>query len=164
MSSKRLGVLSGSLICVALMIGVVQAAAATPTKVLKFFNPPGVQISVGFSENSNTPPPVGASQVIQVVLENVGSQFGKPSGTKVGHVLIDCTVLLADPSAQRFDGICSGIAHVPDGYITFGGNGGFGNGKVNYYAITGGVGHYAKDRGEIRTVKGGGATVTLYSP
>ena len=99
-------------------------------------------------------------------MENIGSQFGKPSGAKVGHVLLQCTVLLVDVPQQTIDGICSGIAHVPDGFFTFGGNGGFTNGHVSYYDITGGVGPYANDRGQIKVVNAANgssnATVTLY--
>jgi len=153
---------------VVLMIGAIQAGAAGSTRVLTFFDPPGVQTAIGFNENSNAPPPIGASQVVEVVLENVGSQFGKPSGTKVGHALLDCTVLSVNTSTQTIDGTCNGIAHVPDGYITFGGDGIFqNNGHVNYWAITGGVGPYANDRGEIKVVNNQNgtsvATVTLYS-
>ncbi len=69
---------------------------------------------------------------------------------------------------QGIDSICAGIAHVPNGFFTFSGNGGFSNARVNYYDITGGVGPYANDRGEIRVVNNANgssdATVTLYSP
>ena len=150
MSGKRLGALSGIAVGVVLTVGVVSAGAQGSTRVLKFYSPPGVQTAVGFSETSNTPPPVGASQVIQLVLENIGSQFGKPSGTKIGHVLIDCTVLAVNASAQMVDGICSGIAHVPDGYLTFGG--GLTQTNVVWFDVTGGVGPYANDRGQIKVV------------
>jgi len=168
MVAKRLGVVSGFFLGLVLMIGVVQAGAAGSTKVLMFYNPPGTTSGVGFdASNPNAIPPVGSSVIIRVRLQNVGSQFGKPAGATVGRVLLDCTVLVVDTSAQTLDGICSGIAHVPDGYLTFVGNGGFGSARVNYYAITGGVGPYANDRGEIKVVnnKNGSsvATVTLSS-
>jgi hypothetical protein len=158
-------VLCGLAVGIVLLIGVVQAGAQGSTMVLKFYSPPGVQTAVGFSENSNTPPPVGASQVIQLVLENIGSQFGKPSGAKVGHVLLDCTILAVNASAQMVDGVCSGIAHVPDGYLTFGGS--LTQTRVNWFDVTGGVGPYANDRGEIKVVNNANgssdATVTLSS-
>lgn len=169
MLNKRLGVLSFCAAGLMLMLGVVQAGATAPTKVLKFYDPPAVATGVGFDLNSNTPPPVGGSEVIQTLLKNVGSQFGKPSGTTVGHVLLDCTVLSVNAAAGSVDGICTGIAHVPNGYFTFDGNGIFAqNGKANHYAITGGVGAYADDRGEIKVVNnsngGSVATANLYSP
>jgi len=168
MSVKRLGVLTVCVLGLVLMIGVGQAGAAGSKKVLTFYNPPGHFTGIGFNANDpNAIPPVGAGFDITVLLKNVGTQFGKPKGTTVGRVLLDCTVLTVNPSAQAADGVCSGIAHVPDGYFTFGGNGGFSNARVNYYAITGGVGPYANDRGQIKVVnnKNGSsvATVTLSS-
>jgi hypothetical protein len=168
MIAKRLGVLSLCAAALMLMIGVVQAGATAPTKVLKFYDSPGVGTAIGFDENSNTPPPVGASRVITLRLENVGSQFGKPSGTKVGRVLIDCTIMAVNDSTQTVDGNCLGIAHVPNGYFTFEGPGALTGQKVIYFAITGGVGPYANDRGQIKVVNNSNgssvATVTLYSP
>ena len=164
MFSKRLGALTILALGIVLSIGVVQASAAGSTQVLKFRSANQTYGAVGFNVNDpNAIPPVGGQFIVHIVLENGVPQFGKPTGARVGRVLLDCTFLTA-AGFTGGDGICSGIAHVPDGYITFGGNGGFSNGKVNYYAITGGVGHYVNDRGEIRTVKGGGATITLYSP
>ena len=56
---------------------------------------------------------------------------------------------------------------MPDGFITFSGNA-LGNAKVTYYAVTGGVGAYANDRGQIKVVIAANgvsvATVTLYRP
>jgi hypothetical protein len=162
---KRLGVLTGCVFGLVLMIGAVQAGAAAPTTVLTFYSPPGAQTPIGFNPNSNTAPPIGASQVVEVVLENVGSQFGKPSGTKVGRALLDCTILAV--GGQNVDGVCSGIAHVPNGYFTFGGDGIFQNNHVNLWAVTGGVGPYANDRGQIDVKNNSNgssvATITLHS-
>ncbi len=118
------------------------------------------QAAVGFNINSNATPPVGSQYIITLDLINAAPQFGKPTGTIVGRALIDCTFLSV--SSANGDGICSGIAHVPDGYFTFGGNGGFSNAKHGYWAITGGVGPYANDRGQLRT-GGGTAIATLAS-
>jgi len=100
-----------------------------------------------------------------VQLRNVGSQFGKPSGAIVGRALLDCAVLAVNP--PNIDALCNGVAHVPDGFITFSGNG-LSNTKVAYYDVTGGVGAYANDRGQIKVVSlangGSVATVTLYRP
>jgi len=147
MSGRRLGVLTAGALALGLMIGLVQAGAQGSPTVLKFASPPAVVTAVGFNGNSNTPPPVGASIVVTIHLTNAVAQFGKSSGATVGRVLIQCTVLALN--SQFGDGICSGIVHVPNGYITFGGNGAFSNAPVDYYAITGGVGPYASDRGEI---------------
>ena len=78
--------------------------------MLRFNDTNGVFTAVGFNANSKTPPPVGASEVIALVLDNDGAQFGKPSATAVGHVLIDCTAFSTNGNG---DGTCSGIAHVP---------------------------------------------------
>jgi hypothetical protein len=167
MYAKRLSVLVLLAASVVLIVGVLQAGAAGPVKVLKFDDSVATVTSIGFSQDSNTPPPIGARQVIRVVLENDGSQFGKPSGTKIGRALLDCTILAINYAAQSLDGNCDGIAHVPDGFFTFEGNGPLNGGKVNHYAITGGIGPYANDRGELKVVNNGNgtstATITLYS-
>ena len=168
MSVRRLGALSVSVFVCVLMVGVVQAGAQGSTTVLKFHDSGGYTSGVGFDiNNPNAVPPVGSSIVTTLTLENIGSQFGKPSGAKVGHVLLQCTVLNVDISKQIIDGICSGIAHVPNGFFTFGGNGGFSNAKVSYFDITGGIGPYANDRGQVKVANhpngSSDATVTLYS-
>jgi hypothetical protein len=164
MDAKRMGVSCGCVGGLVLMIGAVQAGAAGSTQVLKFENSAGVQTAIGFNANSNTPPPIGASQVISVVIRNAVPQFGKPAGAAVGHVHIICTVLSV--GAQAADGTCNAIAHVPNGYFTFGGDGLFQNNRVNLWAITGGVGPYAFARGEIvvTNYKNGSSTaVVTYS-
>jgi hypothetical protein len=165
MSTGRLGALVVALLGVVLVVGAVQAGAAGPVRVLKFYNPPGQADGVGFDFNSsNSAPPVGARLEIRVLLENVGSQYGKPSGAKVGRALLDCTVVTSFAETGTVDGLCQGIAHVPDGFLTFEGNG-LGNAKVTFYAVTGGVGPYADERGSIRVVNhndgSSTATVTL---
>jgi hypothetical protein len=80
---------------------------------------------------------LGSRFAITATLSNRGRQFGKPDGARVGRMLIDCTVLSDLP-----DGLCSGIAHLPDGYFTFSGSGPFSRAKVKRWAITGGVGTY----------------------
>lgn len=150
------------------VVGVAQAGAATPSKVLKFHDTPAVGTALGFDPSSSAPPAVGSRQIIALRLENSGSQFGKPSGTKVGRVLIDCTVMAVDAQRGLVDGNCLGIAHVPDGYFTFEGPGGLSGARVAYWAVTGGVGPYADVRGQIKVVNhadgSSDATVTLYSP
>ena len=170
MSVKRLGVFTSCVIGFVLMIAVVQAGAAGSTQVLKFYDSAGTETGVGFdASNPNAVPPVGGSFVIALRLKNIGSQFGKPSGATVGRVLLDCTVLAVNTSAPYLDGLCSGIAHVPNGFFTFGGNGGLANAnaKMTHYDITGGDGPYANDRGQIMVVNNANgssvATVTLSS-
>jgi hypothetical protein len=146
--AKRSGVVGCFLAGLVLMTGVAQAGAAGSKQVLKFNDSAAAVTIVGASQNPNIAPPIGASEVIALVLRNDGAQFGKPSGTAVGHVLIQCTVLTLN--GPNGDGTCSGIAHVPNGYFIFGGDGIFQNDtKPNHWAIAGGVGPYANDRGQI---------------
>jgi len=157
-SGKRLGLLTSSVLALVLIVGSAQAGAGGTTQVLKFHQGQQQQTAVGFDINANTPPPVGSQFVITLNLYNAAPQFGKPNGARIGRALIDCTFL--STNAPNGDGICTGIAHVPNGYFTFGGSGGFSNGKHGYWAITGGVGSYANDRGQLRT-GGGTAIATL---
>jgi hypothetical protein len=158
---KRFGVVCACVLGLVLLVGVVQAGAAAPTRVLKFTNASTNFSGIGFNANSAPIWPVGARLAITLRIKNDGAQFGKPSGAIVGRVLIECTVLAQ--TGRSVDGNCFGIAHVPDGFITFEGNGPLSNENVNHWAITGGVGPYADARGQIRT-GGKHAVVTLYSP
>jgi hypothetical protein len=94
----------------------------------------------------------GEEDILTLRLRNVGTQFGRPKGTTVGRALMTCTVMLVDRTKGTYDGNCLGIAHVPDGFFTFEGNGGLGKHRIVYYAITGGVGAYADSRGQIKVV------------
>jgi hypothetical protein len=138
-----------------LSLGTAAATAAGPGAVLKFDDPPGVQTGIGFNLNSNAAPPIGAGIAIAVRIVNAAPQFGKPAGATVGHALLQCTILSEpDPQQGDLDGYCSGIAHVPNGYLTFAGNGIFANASTQIYAITGGVGPYADARGQIVSSRG----------
>jgi hypothetical protein len=159
MSVRRLVVRTGCVLGLVLIFAVSQAGAAGSTQVLTFHQGNMTQTAVGFNINSNAAPPIGSQYIITLTLHNAAPQFGKPAGAPIGRALIDCTFLSVNANG---DGICTGIAHLPDGYVTFGGNGGFSNGKHGYWAVTGGVGHYARDRGQLRT-GGGTAVLTLYS-
>ena len=137
MTTKRLRALTCALGLFAL-VGVAQAGAASPTRVLEFTNN-----YLHYTPIGSNPGSVGSTFVITGRINNAGTaQFGKPSGALIGRILVDCTVL-----AQN-DGICTGIVHLPDGFFTFAGNGPFTTSNLRYYAITGGVGPYANDRGE----------------
>ncbi len=144
MEGKRLGALVACVLGLALMIGAAGAGAAGPARTLKFLDIHIRYTPVGFSATSSAVPPVGSTEVFTGLLENYDAQFGKPMGTHVGRIGLACTVLSSAP-----DGLCTGIAHVPDGFFTFVGNGPFTNSTVRHYAITGGVGAYARTRGEI---------------
>jgi hypothetical protein len=158
---KRLGVLGVFALGLTLMIGVVQAGAQGSTQVLKFHQGNQTQAAVGFNINSNATPPVGSQYIITLALYNAAPQFGRPTGARIGRALLDCTILSVNTA--NGDGNCTGILHVPDGYLTFGGSGSaFDNAKYGYWAITGGVGPYANDRGQLRT-GGGTAIATLTS-
>src|SRR5262245_26780636 len=95
---------------------------------------------VAFAAGAEGAPRVGSHFAITLSLFNQGRQYGKPTGARVGRMLIDCTVL-----AEKPDGLCNGIAHVPDGFFTFSGSGPFTRAKVKHWAITGGIGPYAVD-------------------
>ena len=160
MSVKRLGVLMACMVGLVLITGAIQAGAAGATQVLKFHTGHRTETAVGFEINSNVPPPIGSQFVLTAALYNAAPQFGKPTGARIGRVLADCTFLAQTP--PNGDGVCSGIAHLPNGYFTFDGSGGFSSTKYGYWAITGGVGPYANDRGQLRT-GGSTAVVTLSS-
>jgi len=166
MFARRLAVMSGFLLVVVFAVGALQAGAAAPTRVLKFNDPAGTTTGIGFDFNSNAVPPVGSHFVITVRLQNGTSQFGKPAGATVGRALLDCSIL-SEPTPEMPDGNCVGIAHVPDGFITFDGWPFAADNGPQHYAITGGVGPYATDRGQIVSVnqKNGRSlvTVNLYS-
>jgi len=161
MSVKRMGVLTGSVLALVLIIGAVQAGAQGSTQILKFHTGHRTQAGVGFNINSNATPPVGSQYVITLALYNAAPQFGKPAGARIGRALLDCTILSVNTA--NGDGNCTGIIHVPDGYFLFAGSGSaFDNAKYGHWAITGGVGPYANDRGQLRT-GGGTAIATLTS-
>ena len=105
---------------------------STPPLILRFRLGP-----ITATSSTTTPLPVGSRIAITAVLSNRGRQFKKPSGAVVGRMLIECTVLVATP-----DGICAGIAHLPDGFFTFAGSGPFTRSTVKHWAITGGIGPY----------------------
>jgi len=160
MSVKRLGAFTVSALALLLMIGVVQAGAQGSSQVLKFHQGNQTQAAVGFDINSNATPPVGSQYIITLALYNAAPQFGKPTGARIGRVLLDCTILSVNTASG--DGDCTGIIHVPNGYLLFGGSGSaFTNAKHGYWAITGGVGPYANDRGQLRT--GGGTAIATLS-
>ena len=162
---RRLGALGGAFLVTCFAASATQAGAAGPARVLRFDDPGGTTTGIGFDFGSNVTPPVGTRFVIAVTLENGIAQFGKPVGAIVGRARLDCSIL-TEPTPEELDGNCVGIAHVPDGFITFDGWPFAGQG-TQHYAITGGVGPYATDRGQIVSVdeKNGrsSVTVSLYS-
>jgi hypothetical protein len=98
------------------------------------------------------------------LLYNQASQYGKPAGAFVGTVEFECTVASASRS------LCDGVAHAPDGFLAFAGANLLNGGATSWYGVTGGVGAYARDRGEIQVTNIGGPNsnratevVTLYT-
>ena len=98
------------------------------------------------------------------MLFNQASQFGKPAGTRVGTVEIHCVI------ASSLRNLCNGVAHLPNGFVTFAGSNLNNGGPTEWYAVTGGVSGYANSRGQIKATDVGGSnanktnvTVTLYS-
>lgn len=153
MTTPRLRVLITGILALCVLSTAGEAGASGSLQVFQFTNNYLRYTSVGVSASSAVPP-LGSSFVVTGRLNNAGSaQFGKPKGAAIGRILVDCTVLSDTP-----DGICTGIAHVPNGFFTFAGNGPFTNEHLRYYAITGGVGPYANDRGELKVWIGPHAT------
>jgi hypothetical protein len=150
MIGKRLGTGLACGIALLLIVGVAQAGSRNPTRVLEFYDTAGVDTLVGGSPSGK--PAIGGEDILTLRLRNVGPQFGRPNGTTIGRALMTCTALLVDKAQGTYDGNCFGIAHVPDGFFTFEGNGALGRHRIAYYAITGGVGAYAEARGQIKVV------------
>ena len=165
MFATRSGVIGACVLGLVLTVAALPAQASAPTQVLKFNDAAGSSTGFGFDINSDALPPLGGRFAITVQLQNGVAQFGKPSGATVGRAVLDCSIL-SEPTSQEVDGTCYGIAHVPNGFITFVGWPYAGNG-TQHYAITGGVGPYATARGQITSVdqKNGRSLVTvdLYS-
>jgi hypothetical protein len=161
MSAKRLGISALlSVVAIVLASATMAGAASNPT-VLHFRVGGAGEHAIGVNLNAGSPP-VGSEVAIIGALYNTTAQFGKPSGAAVGRILLDCTVLVSSPA----DGLCLGILHVPNGFLTFGGNGPFTTYSVDHYGVTGGDGPYAFARGELTVVRhaeGGLLTVTLSS-
>jgi hypothetical protein len=153
MFRRRIGVITSIGVGLLLALGAATAGARSTATVLRFHDGNSSFTGVGFDANDpNAVPTLGDSYVIRIRLENIGQQFGKPTGTIVGRVLINCSVLYSDPSSQTLDGICNGIAHIPNGFLTFEGNAVFNNTQVDHWAITGGIGPYQNARGQINVV------------
>ena len=171
MSTKRLGWIAASTALALSAVGTTSASAARPT-----FSPPPPgpvhfqlakvrETGVGFtlSSNPNAPLPalrVGSNFTLTAVVVAPGAGVGTP-GVQIGRVLIECVVITAAP-----DGICTGIFHLPNGFLSVSGNGPFTKSKVKRWAVTGGVGvgQYADARGDITvtpTSNGAVAAVAL---
>jgi hypothetical protein len=143
MAVKRLGLFAACSLVVAMVMGVAPSGAAGPTRIEKL-HVNHVRLvhtgEVGGSESTT----VGSREAFTGVLYNDAAQFGSPVGRRIGRVLVDCAVLSPTP-----DGLCTGIAHVPDGFFVFAGNSPFTTSRVRHYAIIGGAGPYATARGQI---------------
>ena len=113
---------------------------------------------IGYDASAVSAPTVGSRFVITASLSNRRRLYGRPFGATVGRLLIECTVLTDAP-----DGLCDGIAHLPDGYFTISGSGPFGTAKVKRWAITGGVGPYNGWGQMFVTTTSAGSFAAVYS-
>ena len=147
------------------LAGSTSAGTAAPKRVLKFTSTTiyYTPTPLGYNANSNTPPPIGSGYIANIALANHGSQFGKPSGARVGTAELQCTV------ASSLRQICTGVAHLQNGFFTFSNAQRLAGGAVSWYAVTGGVAGYAAARGQIKVTSVGGSNssksnvvVTLY--
>ncbi len=155
MGIKRLGAVMACTVGLILMVGTAPAGAGT-IRVEKFLINHVNLVHSSSGGVADADQAVGSREAFTGVLYNDAVQFGAPDGHRIGRVLVDCAVLSPTP-----DGICTGIAHVPDGYFVFAGNGPFTQSRVRHYAITGGVGPYASARGEITIVYTQGRATTF---
>jgi len=154
MSIKRLAVLTGCFVSFVLASAGVVGATGSPRAiglvtrhVLLTWTAPGGTGTIGEAKAT-----IGSSAILTARLYNRTAQFGKASGTPVGRILLDCSVLTVPP-----DGNCTGIVHLPDGFFLIGGNGPFVP-SPRLYAITGGVGPYVAARGEVKIVTSANGT------
>jgi hypothetical protein len=152
MSRTRFGVLIACVLGLIITIGVAQAAATGSNRALKLQL---VHVTYKWTgpywnrhTNPPTPPPIGETAMYTGIVHNNAAQFGKAANARVGRILFQCTVL-----TEPTDGLCTGIVHVPDGFFTIAGNGPFMPATVRHYAITGGVGRYANERGVFTTTR-----------
>jgi hypothetical protein len=143
---------------IALAVAPAGGAAARSVRVLGLTSSTTRFTPIGFRADGSTPPPVGSRYVVQLSLFNRVSGFGKPAGARVGSVELDCTFT----TGRR--NLCTGVAHLPDGFFTFTGANRSNGAPVEAYAVTGGVAAYAGRRGQIRAVNsrdGNKAAVTV---
>jgi hypothetical protein len=147
MSVKRLGLLTVGALGLALTLGAAQGGAVGSPGVVALYAP-HVQLTWLMPGRESGPATgaattIGSQAILSARLYNRTIQFGKPTGSTVGRLLLDCTVLNVPT-----DGNCTGIVHLPNGFFLIGGNGPFVV-SPRHYAITGGVGPYATARGQV---------------
>ncbi|MEP7224520.1 MAG: hypothetical protein ABI783_06155 [Actinomycetota bacterium] len=128
------------------MAGGTGAGTAAPKRVLMltstttYYTP----TPLGFNANENAPAPIGSGYIADIALFNQRSQFGKPSGARIGSAELQCAV------ASRLRDLCTGVAHLPNGFSTFSNAPRHNANPVTWYAVTGGVAGYATARGQIK--------------
>lgn len=93
---------------------------------------------------NGTRPQLGSRMLFEDVMFNRVAQFGRPGGARVGRAEGVCTLM----STTRPEAQCLITAHVPNGQIVVAGEGNPGA-RVTHYAVTGGIGAYAKARGTV---------------
>ncbi len=148
MSRTRFGALIACALGLIISVGVGQASATGPNRTLRLHLENVTYQWTGpyWNRDIDPVPPVGETAMLTGIVANTAAQFGKTADARVGRILLECTVL-----AEPTDGLCTGIVHVPDGFFTIAGNGPFVPATARHYAITGGVGFYASERGEFTT-------------
>ena len=116
------------------------SGSATSSKTLRFLD-----TQQSFTLDPQGPPTVGSRLIFTHVLFNRDSQFGKPSGARIGSAESICTVV-SKSLAQ-----CTVTAHVPDGeVVAMGALRLSENGRTaSTFAIVGGAGAYASARGTV---------------
>jgi hypothetical protein len=144
-----LAVATAVLTCaVAVPVATSSTAASTsgpkPARVLKLVSRTIRFMPIGFPADPNQAPPIGARYIVQLALFNRTAQFGKRAGARVGSVELDCTFATTEKN------LCTGVAHVPDGFFTFTGVNPSNGAPTEWYAVTGGVSAYANLQGQIK--------------
>ena len=159
MSVKRSGALAMSALVLVLIVGAVQASAQSAPTVLKFYDSGGQTTGVGFDlNNPNAIPPVGCERTsTPSTLENIGSRSSESRLVRRSAMCsCECTVLRRRTCHGRSStASAAGSLTFPTGSSPLAETGAFSNGHVSYYDITGGVGPYANDRGQIKVVNSG---------
>ena len=146
MTLTRVGTLAALTFAFVLATGAAAAGTAGSPRIMAFSSS-DVHLTLlpvgGKGSPADALSTIGSTMVLSGRLANRTTQFGKPTGTLVGRLLLDCTVLNVPA-----DGNCTGIVHVPDGFFLIGGNGPF-RSSPRLYAITGGIGPYAGAGGQV---------------
>ena len=142
MKQRRLIMIASALGAAASVL-VIAAAGTARTNAQQTLAFTGVE---RHNTMANGAPNVGGEIIFDDVIYNRGSQFGKPSGARVGTAEGVCTVV-TEMKAQ-----CVITAHVPDGQIVVvGAIVASDTPHTDHYAIVGGGGAYGNAQGTVTT-------------